>query len=82
MIGIITKLNIVGAAIAAIGNPLFANLIWSVTNPYLVHHHYSVSKNTTDIELQTASKHQFHMFLVFMVLAWIGVVYRGLSYVL
>jgi|LGVE01.1.fsa_nt_gb hypothetical protein len=79
MIGIITKLNMVGAAIAAVGNPLYANMIWSVTNPYLVHHHYSISKNSTDENIQVSSMHQYRMFLVFMIISWIGVLYRVYS---
>ena len=56
-----TTLSIIGAASVTLGNPLAANMIWSVSNPALVFHNY-----------QNKEYHQARMFGVFAFLAYLG----------
>lgn len=52
----------IGALFVSLGNPLYANLIWSVSNPLMAQYNYKIQQ-----------KEQSLLFIVFTIIAWFGV---------
>ena len=59
----IPYVNIIGAMFVSLGNPVLANILWSVTNPLLTYSNY-----------KAGSFEQARMFGVFFVIAVLGLV--------
>lgn len=57
-----TYLGIVGAFLVALGKPLEANIIWSISNPILVYHNWKIKEFN-----------QSKMFLVFTLISAFGI---------
>ena len=59
----LTAASICGAILVSLGDPLFANLIWSFSNPLMAHYNYKIQQ-----------KEQAVLFSVFSVIAWFGLI--------
>jgi hypothetical protein len=55
--------NIIGVLMVSLGRPLYANLIWVITNPLLVYHNLCIGQ-----------RGQATMFTIYMILAVFGVI--------
>lgn len=62
-IKIITFFSIVGALLVSFNYCLYANLIWSLTNPLLAIHNKRIEQ-----------KEQMWLFSIFSIIAWFGVI--------
>lgn len=58
----LTIASIAGALLVSFGNPLVANLIWSISNPGMAYYNYKIQQ-----------KEQAILFSVFSLIAWFGV---------
>lgn len=69
----IPYVNIIGAMFVSLGQPVLANVLWSITNPLLTYSNY---KHWIDnpIECNNNSLAQARMFGVFFVIALLGLV--------
>lgn len=56
-------LSILGAIMVSLGDPLMANILWSVSNPLIAMHNYGIRQNE-----------QAALFVVFTIIAWLGVI--------
>jgi len=65
----LTALSLMGAILVSMGNPLCANLAWSISNPLLAVHNYTLRQ-----------KEQALLFSAFAVIAWFGVIFHILIY--
>lgn len=60
----VTLLSIIGAIMVSLGFPLYANIVWSISNPLMAWHNYRI-----------AQKEQAVLFGVFTGIAWFGVIH-------
>jgi len=60
---VLTGISIIGAIMVSFGFPLYANLLWSISNPLIAWHNFRIIQ-----------KEQAVLFGVFTVIAWFGVI--------
>ncbi len=60
---VFAAIGVIGAVLVAMGKPLQANYVWSVSNPCFVYHNYL----NNDVA-------QCVLFTVFTLVSWIGVI--------
>lgn len=69
IVTILTRISISGALLVSLGYPLYANLLWSISNPLLAYHNYKIAQND-----------QAELFIVFTLIAWFGIIYSFVLY--
>jgi len=64
MIDIMTSVSILGAISVAFGNIIVANVLWSITNPYMIWYSYKINETS-----------MARMYVIFTIIAWFGMIY-------